>query len=103
MSEDLTPETTTEQPLADRGSNRSQRPGSAENRGASGLRVDQTMAQVVLPYAPTLVLSPAIVARALPLTPACVAPETHSPWLPPSMTGGGVHAPLLSLASNQTL
>ena len=30
MSEDLTPETTTEQPLADRGSNRSQRPSSAE-------------------------------------------------------------------------
>ena len=30
MSEDLTPETATEQPLADRGSNRSQRPGSAE-------------------------------------------------------------------------
>ncbi len=40
--------------------------------------MDQTLAQVVLPYAPTLVLSPAIVARALPLTPACVAPETHS-------------------------
>ena len=47
-----------------------QRPGSAENRGASGLRVDQTLAQVVLPYAPTLVLSPAIAARALPLMPA---------------------------------
>jgi Xaa-Pro aminopeptidase len=30
MTEDLTPETTSEQPLADRGSNRSQRPGSAE-------------------------------------------------------------------------
>ena len=30
MSEDQTPETTTAQPLADRGSNRSQRPGSAE-------------------------------------------------------------------------
>jgi Xaa-Pro aminopeptidase len=30
MSEDLTPETTSAQPLADRGSNRSQRPGSAE-------------------------------------------------------------------------
>ncbi|MBO3101544.1 aminopeptidase P family protein [Cellulomonas fengjieae] len=30
MSEDLTPETTTAQPLADRGSNRSQRPRSAE-------------------------------------------------------------------------
>ena len=30
MSEDLTPETTTEQPLADRGNNRSQRPSSPE-------------------------------------------------------------------------
>ncbi|WP_315099344.1 aminopeptidase P family protein [uncultured Cellulomonas sp.] len=30
MSEDLTPESTSDQPLADRGSNRSQRPGSAE-------------------------------------------------------------------------
>ena len=39
MSEDLTPETTTEQPLADRGSNRSQRPGSAGVRPVHHVRL----------------------------------------------------------------
>ena len=54
---------------------------------------EATAGQVSPRYWPTWVTTLAIAAKSLPLTPACVAPETQSPWLV-STTGAGGATPV---------
>ena len=62
--------------------------------GLPGLRVDQPG------YGPTRVMSLAMSARALPLMPACAAPETYSPWLSLPTTGSVVQTCVVGVANS---